>query len=86
MLPKGLPVENLVPAQDSAGAKAPKNQGMSLKSSFYKEQFQNHGCPIQHTIQEVWIAVPLNKETESAKCPLPLVQSIYTAPERKICD
>lgn len=81
MLPKGFPVQNLVPAQDSAGAKAPKKQGMSLGSLFYKQQFQN-----QHTIQGVWIVVPLNKEPECEKCPLPLVQSIYTVPEMKICD
>lgn len=30
--PKGLPVQNLVPVQDSAGAKAPKKQRMSLES------------------------------------------------------
>lgn len=27
MLPEGLPVQNLMPAQDSAGAKAPKIAG-----------------------------------------------------------
>lgn len=45
MLPKGLPIQNLEPAQDSAGAKAPKKQGMSLESSPYKHHSQNHGCP-----------------------------------------
>lgn len=84
--PKGLPVQNLVPVQDSAGAKAPKKQRMSLESSSTNITPKTMAVPIQHTVQGVWIVVTLNKETESEKCPLPLIQSIYTAPEMEICD
>lgn len=37
-----------------------------------------------HNSRSLWIVVPWNKERESEKCPLPLIQIIYTAPEMKI--
>lgn len=51
--PKGLPVQNLVPVQDSAGAKAPKKQRMSLKSSSTNITPKTMAVPIQHTVQGV---------------------------------